>query len=167
MGNVLGFLVRISDGLDLFAKGVSLVFLSLITLITITEVLWRTFFMSLTWSEEVSTTFLGTWFVFIGAAVPLKRAQLVSIQLVETRLPMKMASLVTLAGQLLIMTFLLVGVRYGFELVGLAMTQPSPSLMYPMGYAYLGIPIGCAIMFYQTLILMLRKEATSEVSTTA
>jgi TRAP-type transport system small permease protein len=166
-GRGLGLLFKISDGLDFFAKGVSLVFLSLITAVTIAEVLCRTFFSSLTWSEEVTTTFLGTWFIFIGVAVPLKRAQLVSIQLVESRLPARMASVVTSIGQILIMFFLLVGVKYGLDLVALAINQPSPTLMYPMGYAYLGIPVGCMVMLYQTLILMVRKKSTSEVSTTA
>ena len=164
---VLRILIRMSDGLDVFAKAVSLVFLSVITMITIAEVIWRTFFMSITWSEEVSTTFLGKWFIFIGAAVPLKKGQLVSIQFIQSILPQQIAKVVTFAGELMILCFLFVGIKYGFDLVSLTMTQPSPALMRPMGYAYLGIPVGCAIMFFQTVVLMIRRKATSEVSTLA
>jgi TRAP-type C4-dicarboxylate transport system permease small subunit len=164
---ILRILFKISDFLDLFAKGVSLVFLSLMTTIMVAEVIWRNLFMSITWSEEVTTTFLGTWFVFIGASVPLRRGQLVSIQFIRSKLPEKVSRIAVVSGELMILAFLAVGVKYGFDLVNLAMTQPSPSLMFPMGYAYLGIPVGCSIMFYQTVMLMLHRRAASEISTVA
>jgi len=65
------------------------------------------------------------------------------------------------------LTFLLVPIRYGIDLVKLTLNQPSPSLMWPVGYAYLAIPVGCSIMFYQTFILMIQGKSASGGTTKA
>lgn len=165
MKMILKILFKLSDFLNIFAKGVSLICLSLMTATMILEVIWRNLFMSLTWSEEFAVTFLGTWFVFVGAAVPLKAGQMISIQFIKSILPQKVAPSVTIAGELMILFFLILIIKYGYDLVKLTMPQPSPALMYPIGYAYLAIPIGCIIMFYQTVILMLQRRSLSDGST--
>ena len=159
---VLKILFRISDFLNLFAKGFSGICLGLMIIIMIAEVIWRNSFMSITWSEEVTATFLGTWFIFVGASVPLKGGQLIGVQFIKSRLPMKVAITVTIAGGLMTLIFLSLVTKYGFNLVKITMSQPSPALMWPMGYAYLAVPVGCLIMFYQTLILMLQGKTSAD-----
>lgn len=158
---LIKLLLKLSDYLNIFAKALSGIFLALMIMIMISEVIWRNLFMSITWSEETTATFLGTWFIFVGASVPLKAGQLISVQFIKSRLPRKIAAGVTIAGGLMTLIFLLLVIKYGFDFVKLTMTQPSPALMWPMGYAYLSIPVGGIIMFYQTLILMIQMKSPS------
>ncbi len=159
---ILKILFKLSDFLNIFAKGLSGICLSLMIIIMISEVIWRNLFMSITWSEEVTATFLGTWFIFVGASVPLKAGQLISIQFIKSHLPREVATTVTIAGGLMTLIFLSLVITYGFNLVKITISQPSPALMWPMGYAYMAVPVGCIIMFYQTLILMLQGRSSAD-----
>jgi TRAP-type transport system small permease protein len=158
---MLRIFFRIGDWLNLFARAVSFICLCLMTIIMISEVIWRNLFSSLIWAEEVAATFLGTWFIFIGASVALREGQLICVQVVRSLLPGQIGKVITYAGELMALIFLAVVIIYGFDLTKLAISQPSPALMYPMAYAYLAIPVGSILMFYQILVLMFRGKAIS------
>lgn len=159
---ILKILLKVGDFLDIFAKGVSIICLSVMAITMILEVIMRNLFTSIIGSEEIATTFFGTWLIFVGAAVPLKAGQMVSIRFIKSILPRKIATTVTIIGEIMILIFLFVIIRHGFHLMKLTMPEPSPALGYPMGYAYLAVPVGCIIMFYQTVILMIEGKSLSD-----
>ena len=145
-------LMKIGGALDKFAKAVAFICLCAMAIIMICEVVARNLFMSITWSEEIVATFLGSWFVFVGATVPLRAGQMVSMSFVLDRLPRRAAHGVIVLGDVLILVFLGVVVKFGITLSAMTMSQPSPALMFPMGFAYMSIPVGCAIMFYHVFV---------------
>lgn len=150
---------KFGDLLDHISKKLSLTLLSLMVGIMILEVIFRNVYMSLTWSDEVATTFLGTWFIFVGGAVALRASQLICIQFVVGIFPKRIGQIITVLGELMTLSFLGVVIVYGIEFVELTMDEPSPVLMLPMGYAYLSIPVGCSLMFYQTIVVMLEGKS--------
>ncbi len=155
---ILRVLFKTSNYLELMAKIVCIICLSLMTIIMGSEVIARNLFHhSITWASEMTTNFLGTWFIFIGASVPLKKGQLVSIQFIKSKVPEKASDIITILLEVMTLVFLAYVIRYGIVLTRLAMPQPSPALMWPFGYSYLGIVVGCCFMFYQTLSLILKQ----------
>ena len=85
---------------------------------------------------------------------------MVSMNFVLDRLSRRVAQGVVVLGDILILVFLGVVVKFGITLSAMTMSQPSPALMYPMGFAYMSIPVGCAIMFYHVFVHLLLVSRT-------
>lgn len=153
-----GFVIGFSDALDRLTRLFMQAALALIVVLFLAEVVARNVFgNSLTWVEELSVTFLGTWFVFIGAAHAKKIGMLISFEFLIQRLGRRSAAAVFVVTELLALVFLGVIIAYGMRLSFANMMQPSPALRLPMGAAYLGIVVGCAIMAIHGVAAILQR----------
>jgi TRAP-type C4-dicarboxylate transport system permease small subunit len=149
-----------SDRLDRLTRGFMIVALGAIVVLFLGEVFARNVVgRSLTWVEEVSVMYLGTWLVFIGAAHAMKIGMLVTFEYLLQRAGPRTATVMLLASEVLIIVFLLVIVVFGLRLSLATMAQPSPALRLPVGLAYLGIVVGCGIMIVHTLAAILQRLA--------
>lgn len=154
------FIIALSDALDRVARIFIQWALALIVLLVMSEVFARNLLGgSLTWVEEAAITFLGTWMIFIGASHAMKVGMLVNFDYFLDRLGSRVAPIVSAATQVAVFVFLAVIVVYGIKLSALAMSQPSPALRLPMGFAYLGVVVGCSIMIVHGLAGVLSKMA--------
>lgn len=111
---------------------------------------------SLDWGAEYCR-FAISWVIMLGSAVALDRGAHVGIDLtgmVPARLRRAMRSVAS--G----LAFAFVGVLawQGFLLSAETMDQISPALGLPMGYAYLAVPVGAAIMAVQSVLFAIRPE---------
>jgi TRAP-type C4-dicarboxylate transport system permease small subunit len=111
---------------------------------------------SLHWATEYSR-FGIVWIVMLGSAVALDHGAHVAIDLTE-HLPPTPRSIVRRIGFLLGLLFLAVLAWQGFRLSGATMRQLSPALRIPVGYAYLALPVGAAIMTVQSVLFALFPE---------
>jgi C4-dicarboxylate transporter DctQ subunit len=105
---------------------------------------------SLHWTSEL-TRFGIVWIAMLGAAIGLDRGAHVAIDLVE-QLPATPRRVVATGAYLLGVVFLAVLVVSGLQLSLATMRQLSPALKIPVGYAYLAIPVGGAIMLIQSVL---------------
>lgn len=160
-------LVAVSDLLNRAAEAFIVVDLAVMTLLVIADVIARNSVASIVWSEELGVRFLGTWFVFIGASVAFKHGQLVAITFFVTRLRPRLQTAVYGVSGLLITAFIALVLYFGVDLVVFTFDQPSPIMGVPMGYAYLGVPVGSAIMLVHALALALQGRAASNVAIVA
>jgi TRAP-type C4-dicarboxylate transport system permease small subunit len=146
--------IRASDLLNRSAETFIAADLGVMTLLVLIDVVGRNTVGSLVLSEELGVRFLGTWFVFVGASVALKRGQLVALQFVVDRLPQAAQRSLVMVSDLLIIVFVLVVLVNGIDLVTFTFYQPSPIMQIPMGFAYLSVPVGAALMLLHCLAAM-------------
>lgn len=115
-------------------------------IVSFLQVVFRyVFHNSLTWSEELAR-YLFVWSAFLGAAIAYDAARHVEMDLVTSMLKSGMKKIFRVVSYVIIAIFLFYTIRYGFEIVGRTMTQPSPALRVSMGYVYLAIPVGAVGM---------------------
>lgn len=123
------------------------------TVIVIVQVFCRYVLgFSIFWSEELAR-YLLVWITFLGGSVAFKKAELASINLIVDRFPARLAGIVGIVSQIVVLTFLIVATQYGFKqaFAPSVVTQVSPAMRLPMTYAYLAVPIGFGIMIIHSL----------------
>jgi TRAP-type C4-dicarboxylate transport system permease small subunit len=153
----MGLVCRVSDALDRLTRIFIQVALAIIVTLVIIEVFARNVFSnSLTWIDEVSVTYLGTWFVFVGAAHAMKVGMLINFNSFVQYLEGRSARALFIVSHLLILVFLTVVIIFGVRLSFSTMSQPSPALQLPIGVAYFGVVAGCAIMFVHAMAAILQ-----------
>jgi TRAP-type C4-dicarboxylate transport system permease small subunit len=113
---------------------------------------------SLSWVDEAGR-FTMIWAAMLGSVVALDRGTHLAVSLIPDALGERARRAITVTASLLSLLFTLVLVWKGWEISQRTMRQVSPSLGLPMGYVYLSIPVGGAIMTLQLLAhALLRRE---------
>lgn len=110
---------------------------------------------SLHWADELAR-FTTIWLVMLGSVVAFDRGAHVAVELLPEALPRNVARAIRLTAHLLSATFLVVLAWQGVALSLRTMRQVSPALGLPMGYVYLAVPVGAAVMAVQAVVLGLR-----------
>jgi TRAP-type C4-dicarboxylate transport system permease small subunit len=130
----------------------ALVSLVLVVLAAVAVRYFAIFNGSLDWASEYSR-FGIIWVVMLGAAIAFDEGAHVAIDFTD-RVPTRARRLVRAAGYLCGVAFVAVLAWQGFRLSASTMRQISPALGVPVGYAYLAIPVGAAIMTVQSLLFI-------------
>jgi TRAP-type C4-dicarboxylate transport system permease small subunit len=107
------------------------------------------------WAEEI-TRYVSIWVVFLGAGLGVRYGIHLSVDLLVGALPKPLQRVFYVVSYLLMMIFEGVLVYYGTKLAISNYAQQSASLQMPMAYPYAAIPVGGAIMFMETLRLVVR-----------
>jgi TRAP-type transport system small permease protein len=111
---------------------------------------------SLHWATEFGR-FAIIWIVMLGSAVALHQGAHVAIDFIDW-LPARTQRAVRAMGSLMSVAFLAVLAWQGFKLSQATLRQVSPALGLPMGYSYLAIPVGAAIMTLQSILFAVMPE---------
>lgn len=130
------------------------------TLVFANVVLRYGFGQSLAWAEEASR-YMMIWLAFLGAGLALREGAHIAVETLPDALPQALAKLVRLAAILLVAGFLSLLLWLGWAYAEFAMMQRTPVLRLPVGYIYLAIPIGMALMLVH-LLLLARRYVTAE-----
>ncbi len=153
---VVDFLRRFSDGLDLLIKRI--VFLTIVGMIVSIslQIIFRVFFESLTWTEELSR-YLLVWSTFLGATMAYKRGMHISVTFVIDAFPSRFKKIVTVSSIVLSLVFFVISINFGIKLMTVQIFQISPALRLPMRWVYVGIPISFFIMLIHGLTAALEE----------
>lgn len=139
---------KLYSGLMLIAKLVSAAILLVLTGAVFTSVIVRYFGLfqgSMPWIDEMAR-YLSIWLVFLGSATALEQRKHVSADFMVGLVPLRGRPYLNLLIQLSILFFLVALTREGISLSQRTMLQSSPALGIPMGYIYMAIPVGGALM---------------------
>jgi len=100
------------------------------------------------WTEELCR-YIFVWITIMGAGLALRRFELVGVNLILERVPVKVQNVLRIAGLLGITLFIYILTRYGTQLLIIAAKGKtlSPALRVPMSAVYIIFPIGGTIMF--------------------
>lgn len=109
---------------------------------------YLTFLPSVSWGEEV-TRFSGIWAVFLVSGISIRRGAHLGVDLLTRHLPPRGKRFMAIAVCCLITAFSLLLLVYGLRISFDNMTQYSAALQWRMGFVYLCIPIGGALMLLE------------------
>ena len=123
----------------------------------------------LSWPEELGR-FLFAWIVFLGIVQVLRMEEMPCLDLVYQWLPEKAGDLLKFFTSLVVLGFLLIMLKGGWELMARQTKQISVALEVPMAVVYCAIPFGTflmvLLMFFKTIgqgrKLFLKKKTTGE-----
>lgn len=143
----------VSDALDKVCSVLIVIMLGLMVVITSAQIIWRTWFTALSWSDEV-TRYLLIWSTFLGASCVYRHSGHISVTLLQDKVPAGVGRAMRVAVHavcFLLFTVLLVySCRYCAKLNKTATAMP-----IKMKYIYLCIPISMGVMMVHALTMML------------
>jgi TRAP-type C4-dicarboxylate transport system permease small subunit len=134
--------------------GAALVLLVGVVLAAVAVRYFGIFAGSLHWADELAR-FTTIWLVMLGSVVALDRGAHVAVDLLPAALPAGLGRALRVIAALLSAAFLVTLAWQGLALSGRTMRQVSPALGLPMGYVYLAVPVGAAVMALQALVAAL------------
>ena len=153
-------LTPVSNALDKLCSVLIVIMLGLMVLITGAQIVCRTWFTALTWSDEV-TRYLLIWSTFLGASVVYRHSGHISVTIVQDAVPPRLSKILRVAVHaicfVLFTLLLYFSCTYCMKLNKTATTLP-----IKMKYIYLCVPISMVILMVHSL-LMAVEEATKEV----
>jgi len=153
---VVKYLSKLSDVVNTLAKYFVFFLMIFLVIIVFAEVIARSILnTSLRYTEEI-VIYSMAWMVFIGAGVAAKENALISIVGLLQSLTPKALRLITIIGNILIITLLAWIVKSGMFYALTNIAQLSPTLQIPMMYPYLSIPVGCAILLLHYINTLLK-----------
>lgn len=130
----------------------------LMTVIVLMQIIFREFFnISIFWTFEVSS-FMFTWIIFLGAAIGFMRKSHFSISLMVEKFSPKIRKFFDNFVIIVVTIFLVVVIKYGWDLMISTRYQISPSLRVPMSIIYSVIPFGSSIMLLYLWIYRKNKK---------
>lgn len=126
--------------------GVSGLFLLIMVLAIFLQVVARYVFNhALPWPEELGR-FLFAWIVFLGMVSVMRMDEMLSLDILYQWIPPRTASGLRLGISLIVLGFVLVMLRGGYELMIRQAYQRSVGLEIPMGVVYLIFPLSTGLM---------------------
>ena len=146
---------KLSEWLDYACGGVCVVCVAGMVILTGLQIACRIWFTALAWSEEL-TRYLMVWATFLGASCVYRRSGHISVTVVRALFPVSCQKAMEVCCHLLCGAFFLTAVLYGIDYMGMQSRQLSAALRIPMSWVYLAIPIGCGIMAFHVLDLLLK-----------
>jgi TRAP-type transport system small permease protein len=123
----------------------------------------------LSWPEELGR-FLFAWIVFLGIVPVIRADEMPALDLVYRWLPEKAGHVLKLIVSVVILGFLVIMLKGGFELMARQTAQISVALEVPMAVVYSAIPFGtllmCLLMIFKVVedgkTLFSKKKTTRE-----
>ena len=138
------FLRKLSDGVNTACEVGLFVTLTIMTVITILQIVCRVWFRALTWSEE-ATCFLLVFATFLGTSVAFKRGANIAVAVLIDALPPPVKKGALLIIELLAVAFFATVAWYGAMLAIQERTQMAASMPISMGWIYMVFPLTGAI----------------------
>ena len=86
------------------------------------------------------------YMVYVGTSIGVKKNSHIAVEVVMDRCPAKVQKVVEILVYLLMMVAFVIMCRYGMKIVDIAMKQKSPAMQIKMGYVYLSMVTGGALM---------------------
>jgi C4-dicarboxylate transporter DctQ subunit len=108
------------------------------------------------WAEEV-TRYVSIWVVFLAAGLGVRYGIHLSVDLLVAVLPKPVQRIFYIFSYLMMIGFAGLLVYYGTKLAISNYAQQSASLRMPMTYVNAAIPVGAALMIYETVRLLIRE----------
>ncbi len=152
----------VSDALDKACGMLIVIMLGLMVVITTLQIICRTWFTALSWSDEV-TRYLLIWSTFLGAGCVYRHSGHISVTVIQEMLPKRIEKALRVAVHVICMVLFAVLLYYSARYCG-KLNKTATALPIKMKYIYLCIPISMGIMVIHALTMALEEmTGTKEV----
>lgn len=160
--NLQKILDPVSDALDRVCSVAIVAMLGLMVVITGAQIVCRTWFTALSWSDEV-TRYLLIWSTFLGATVVYRHNGHIAVTLLHDAVSKKAAAVLRVLVHVICFVLFAVLLRYSCRYFT-KLNKTATALPIKMKYIYLCIPISMAINMVHALTLGLHEfDAWKEV----
>ena len=160
MNAIKKLLTPVSNLLDTVCSAAIVFMLGAMVIITGAQIICRTWFTALSWSDEV-TRYLLIWSTFLGATVVYRHNGHISVTLLQDAVSPKLAK--TLRILVHVICFVLFAVLFHYSsLYCMKLKKTATAMPVKMKYIYSCIPVSMAIMMVHAL-LMGTEEVLKEV----
>ena len=153
-------LTPISDALDKVCSVAIVLMLGAMVIITGAQIICRTWFTALSWSDEV-TRYLLIWSTFLGATVVYRHNGHISVTVLQDAVKPKVAKALRVAVHAI--CFVLFAVLFYYStLYCMKLKKTATAMPIKMKWIYMCIPISMVMMMIHSLLMGV-EEATKEV----
>ena len=142
---------RISDVLDKICGAVCVLMIAAMVLLTTLQIVFRTWFTALSWSDEV-TRYLLVWSTFLGATCVYRHSGNISITFIQEAFPMKISKALRVVVHVVCFVLFAVLLYYGWQYVG-SLNRTATSIPLKMSQVYLCMPISMLILMIHALVM--------------
>lgn len=142
---------KLSDWLDRICGAIIVVMMAAMVLVTGAQIVCRTWFNALSWSDEV-TRYLLIWSTFLGATCVYRHSGNISITFVQEALPAKAAKALKVLVHVVCMVLFAVLLYYGCMYCA-KLNKTATALPIKMKYIFTCIPISMGISILHALKL--------------
>lgn len=145
----------VSDALDKVCSVAIVIMLGLMVVITSLQIICRTWFTALSWSDEV-TRYLLIWSTFLGASVVYRHSGHISVTLFQENMPAGAKKAMRVAVHVICFALFTVLLYYSIRYCG-KLNKTATALPIKMKYIYLCIPFSMGAMMVHALTMMLHE----------
>ena len=145
----------ISDALDRVCSVLIVIMLGLMVVITTAQIICRTWFTALSWSDEV-TRYLLVWSTFLGASVVYRHSSHISVTLLQEKVSARVGQIMRVAVHVICFALFTVLLFYSVRYCG-KLNKTATAMPIKMKYIYLCIPISMGVMMVHALTMMVHE----------
>ena len=143
---------KISEILDNVC-GVLIVFMiGAMVLLTTAQIIFRTWFTSLSWSEEV-TRYLLIWSTFLGATCVYRHSGNIAITFIQDSLPEKARKILCVLVHVICLGLFVLLCYYGAR-YAMNLKKTATSIPIKMRYVFMVVPVSMGICIIHSLVLL-------------
>lgn len=154
MNSIREGILKIERSIQSFMKWVLFLILGGMTFVVFMGVFFRYVLKApLPWSEELAR-YLMIWGASLGSYVAFREGAHVGVTFIIDRFGGKTGIFLKRVSQLILIIFVVIVVKEGFNLVFKLKGQTSPAMEIPMGLAYLAIPVGFLLILLEALMMI-------------
>ena len=144
---------------DRVAELIAVILLGVIVVLVFLNAFFRYLFANpLVWTEEIVSSLI-IWLAVAGAFLALRRRQLITIEVVTSRLPEGLRAVLGIAVRLVCAFVLAYLAWLGWRYMGLFGRDTTPFFGFPKAFYMAAIPIGIGVMAIACLIPVLSSRS--------
>lgn len=153
---------KISDFLDKLCGALIVLMIGAMVIITTAQIVFRTWFTALQWSDEV-TRYLLIWSTFLGATCVYRHGGNIAITFIQDALPKPVGKALRVLVHVICMALFAVLLYYGCRYVT-KLNKTATTLPIKMKYIFICVPVSMGICMYHALVMALKElSAAKEV----
>ena len=145
----------VSDALDKVCSVLIVIMLGLMVVITAVQIICRTWFTALSWSDEV-TRYLLIWSTFLGATCVYRHSGHISVTILQDKVPARIGQLMRVAVHAICLVLFAVLLHYSMRYCG-KLNKTATALPIKMKYIYLCLPISMGVLIVHALTMMVHE----------
>lgn len=151
-----------TDQLNQWVLNLLAIVFGIVSLITLFQVFSRYILGTpLGWSEAV-VRYLVIWVVLLGTAVAMRKGLLISVEALHFILPEKVTLVMKFLIVLINITFLVLLLIFGFDIMENLMDTSSGALQVSVSWFYAAIPVGALLALFNSIVILLELIFTKE-----
>ncbi len=148
-------LKKTSDVLDIVCGALIVLMLAALVTVVTLQIVWRTWFTSRPWTEEV-TRYLLIWSTYLGATCVYRHSGNINITILQNLMPEKVGKGMRILVHALCLVIFVVLAYYGIRYCG-KLTKTATSIPLKMKQVYSCMPASMIIMAYHAFVMMLEE----------